>query len=98
MVTGGASGIGAATAGAFAEAGAEVAVLDVEGDGAAVTAARLGGFGLACDVTDTDAVADAFEQVCMVFGGLDIVVSNAGAAWQGIIGEVADEVLERLRA
>ncbi len=94
-VTGGAGGIGAATAAAFAAEGAEVAVLDRDGDGAVATAARFGGLGLACDVTDPAAVQAAMDRVCETYGGLDIVVSNAGAAWQGRIGEVDDAVLRK---
>lgn len=94
-VTGGAGAIGAATAAAFAAAGAAVAVLDLDGDQAAVIAAEFGGLGLACDVTDAGAVGAAFEQICAVHGGVDIVVSNAGAAWQGKIGEVDDGLLRR---
>ena len=94
-VTGGASGIGAATALAFAAEGAVVAVLDRDGAGAEAVAAGLGGIGLACDVTDRAAVGRALARVAATYGGLDIVVSNAGAAWQGRIGEVADDVLRR---
>ncbi len=94
-VTGGAGGIGAATAAAFAAEGAEVAVLDRDGDGAAATADGFGGLGLACDVTDPAAVQAATDRVCETYGGLDIVVSNAGAAWQGRIGEVDDAVLRK---
>ena len=94
-VTGGAGGIGAATAAAFAAEGAEVAVLDVDGDGAAATAAGFGGLALACDVTDVHAVQAAMDRVCETYGGLDILVSNAGAAWQGRIGEVDDAVLRK---
>ena len=94
-VTGGASGIGRATAEAFAAAGAEVAILDIDGAKAARAAAALGGLGIGCDVTDGRAVGGAFDRVCEAFGGVDIVVSNAGSAWQGRIGEVADDVLRR---
>ena len=93
VVTGGAGAIGAATARAFAAEGAEVAVLDLDGEAAERVAAEVGGLGLACDVTEPDSVRAAFDTVCEAFGGLDIAVSNAGAAWQGRIGEVADEVL-----
>ena len=93
VITGAARGIGAATAQAFAAEGAEVALLDVDGDAAARTAEPLGGLALACDVTDGGAVASAFECICRHFGGLDIMVSNAGAAWQGRMGEVDDAVL-----
>src|SRR5439155_2870093 len=51
--------------------------------------------GLACDVTDAGSVRAAFDAVCARFGGVDIVVSNAGAAWQGRIGEVEDAVLRQ---
>ena len=86
VITGAAQGIGAATARAFAAEGAEVALLDLDGAGTAATAEPLGGLGIACDVTDGDAVAAAMQRVCEHFGGLDIVVSNAGAAWQGRMG------------
>ncbi len=94
VVTGGGSGIGLATAEALAAEGAAVAVLDVDEAAAAAAAAKqAGGLGLACDVTDRAQVRGAFARVAERFGGVDIVVSNAGAAWQGRIGEVADEVL-----
>ncbi len=93
VVTGGAGGIGRATAAAFAAEGAEIAVLDKDGDAAADAAAGSGGLGVACDVTDRAAVGAAFDRVSEAFGGVDIVVSNAGAAWQGRIGEVSDDVL-----
>src|SRR6516165_2382676 len=95
VVTGGAGTIGLATARALGRAGAETAVLDI--DGAAAAAAQLGGaaLGLACDVTDAASVRAAFDRVAERFGGADIVVSNAGAAWQGRIGEVEDRVLRQ---
>jgi rhamnulose-1-phosphate aldolase/alcohol dehydrogenase len=97
VITGGGSGIGAATAQAFAKQGAEVAVLDRDGDAARAVAKKLGGKALAvaCDVTDPAAVRAAFDAVVTAFGGVDIVVSNAGAAWQGAIGTVDDETLRK---
>ncbi len=97
VITGGGSGIGAATAKAFARAGAEVAVLDRDGAAAERVAGSLGGSALALagDVSDASAVRAAFDRVCERFGGVDIVVSNAGAAWQGTIGEVEDAILRR---
>jgi len=94
-VTGGGSGIGAATARAFAKAGAEVAVLDRDPEAARKIAKECGGtaLGLACDVTDSASVRAAFDAVAAAFGGLDILVSNAGAAWQGAVGEVDDALL-----
>jgi rhamnose utilization protein RhaD (predicted bifunctional aldolase and dehydrogenase)/NAD(P)-dependent dehydrogenase (short-subunit alcohol dehydrogenase family) len=93
LITGGASGIGAATAAAFAAQGAEIVLLDRDGDAAAAAAKKFGGLGLACDVTKPDQVRAAFDKAAAKFGGVDIVVSNAGAAWQGRIGEVDEKVL-----
>jgi rhamnose utilization protein RhaD (predicted bifunctional aldolase and dehydrogenase)/NAD(P)-dependent dehydrogenase (short-subunit alcohol dehydrogenase family) len=95
VVTGAGGGIGLATAKAFAAEGAAVAVLDRDAEAATAAARAVGGLGLACDVTDRVQVRSAFARVAQAFGGVDIIVSNAGAAWQGRIGEVADEVLRR---
>jgi NAD(P)-dependent dehydrogenase (short-subunit alcohol dehydrogenase family) len=93
VVTGGAGAIGAATAAAFKAAGAEVALLDLDADRVAAAAREVGGLAVVCDVTDDASVRAAFETVAAAFGGVDVVVSNAGAAWQGRIGEVSDSVL-----
>jgi rhamnose utilization protein RhaD (predicted bifunctional aldolase and dehydrogenase)/NAD(P)-dependent dehydrogenase (short-subunit alcohol dehydrogenase family) len=98
LVTGGAGTIGLATARVLREAGAEIALLDreaegVEAAGVEAAAKKLGGLALAADVTDPAAVRSAFDRLAARFGGVDIVVSNAGAAWQGKIGEVSDAVL-----
>jgi rhamnose utilization protein RhaD (predicted bifunctional aldolase and dehydrogenase)/NAD(P)-dependent dehydrogenase (short-subunit alcohol dehydrogenase family) len=97
VITGAGGTIGAATAKAFAAAGAEVALLDVDASAAQGRAKAIGGaaLALACDVTDAVSVGRAFDQVVAAFGGVDIVVSNAGAAWQGRIGEVDEAVLRR---
>ena len=97
VITGGGSGIGAATAKAMAGQGAEVAILDRDLDAAKSVAKTIGGKALAvqCDVTDPANVKAAFDQVVSAFGGVDIVVSNAGAAWQGTIGTVDDEILRK---
>ena len=97
VVTGGAGAIGLATARALSRAGAEVALLDIDGPAVEAAAKKLGGaaLGLACDVTDPASVRLAFDRVATRFGGVDIVVSNAGAAWQGRIGEVEDRVLRQ---
>jgi NAD(P)-dependent dehydrogenase (short-subunit alcohol dehydrogenase family) len=92
-ITGGAGAIGAATANALAGDGAAVAVLDLDGEAAQAVASKLGGIGIACDVTRSDDVERAFAEIAERFGGLDILISNAGAAWQGRIGEVSDELL-----
>jgi rhamnose utilization protein RhaD (predicted bifunctional aldolase and dehydrogenase)/NAD(P)-dependent dehydrogenase (short-subunit alcohol dehydrogenase family) len=96
-VTGAAGAIGAATAKAFAAAGAEVALLDIDVAGLTETTRALGNAALPipCDVTDDASVCSAFGQIALHFGGLDILVSNAGAAWTGRIGEVGDETLRK---
>ena len=94
LVTG-AGAIGAATAKALAADGAAVAILDIDGEAANKAASAVKGFGLECDVTKPEQVRAAFARVCERFGGVDIVVSNAGAAWQGRIGEVSDELLRK---
>ncbi len=94
-ITGAAGEIGRACASAFRAAGADVALLDVDHEQAEAAAAEVGGLAVACDVTDDGSVATAFEAIAEAFGGVDILVSNAGAAWQGRIGEVDDAVLRK---
>lgn len=93
VVTGAAGTIGSAISAAFKREGAELALLDVNAEGAKAGARTLGGLGLGCDVTNRKSVEAAFDTVVAAYGGVDIVVSNAGAAWQGRIGEVDDAVL-----
>jgi rhamnose utilization protein RhaD (predicted bifunctional aldolase and dehydrogenase)/NAD(P)-dependent dehydrogenase (short-subunit alcohol dehydrogenase family) len=92
-VTGGAGTIGLATARALRAEGAEIVLLDRAAADPEATAKKIGGAGIACDVTDAAAVATAFDRIVERFGGIDVVVSNAGAAWQGRIGEVTDTAL-----
>lgn len=93
LITGGAGTIGMATARAMRREGAEIVLLDRAGSNVEEAAAALGGFGIAADVTDSAAVREAFDRAALRFGGVDIVVSNAGAAWQGKIGAVDEKTL-----
>jgi rhamnose utilization protein RhaD (predicted bifunctional aldolase and dehydrogenase)/NAD(P)-dependent dehydrogenase (short-subunit alcohol dehydrogenase family) len=95
-VTGGGGAIGAATVAAFAAQGAEVVAIDLD-LAAAETAVKACGRGLAlaCDVTDAAAVQAAFAQIAARHGGVDIVVSNAGAAWTGRMAELSEAVLRK---
>lgn len=83
FVTGASSGLGFATAQAFAEQGAQVALVDVdqkrltEATGVLV-AAGLSAVSIVCDVTDEDQVASAVEQTVETFGSLDMAFNNAG--------------------
>ena len=83
LVTGAGRGIGKAVALRLAQAGACVAVLDREAKSAKAVAALLPvgqGLALACDITSEKAVAKALQAVVMTWGGLDLVVHNAGIA------------------
>lgn len=97
LVTGGAGAIGAATAKAFAVHGAHVVVtdLDLDAAGKAAKAAGNGSIAVQCDVTEPNSVRAAFDAAIAAFGGVDIVVSNAGMAWEGAIGTLDDAVLRR---
>ncbi len=85
LVTGAASGIGRASALAFAAAGASVALVDIDGDGLERTAKDVRAAGreaevITADVTDLDAMADAVERTVARFGRLDAAHNNAGVA------------------
>lgn len=81
VVSGGSSGLGAATAAALLEAGAQVAVLDL-----AAPAEGVGVHGIHCDVSDADATEAAIEAVMARFGRIDICINAAGV---GGIGSIA---------
>jgi rhamnose utilization protein RhaD (predicted bifunctional aldolase and dehydrogenase)/NAD(P)-dependent dehydrogenase (short-subunit alcohol dehydrogenase family) len=97
VVTGGAGAIGAAIVKAFAAEGAHVVALDLDGDKAAATARSAGNssIGIACDITDPVSVRAAFDNTVSTFGGVDIVVSNAGAAWESAIATMDDALLRK---
>ena len=82
LVTGGGSGIGRAIAQRLAAEGACVVVADRDGESARAVAGELGSRDVAAavtaDVTDEDAVAGAFDAAALAFGGVDLVVNNAG--------------------
>jgi NAD(P)-dependent dehydrogenase (short-subunit alcohol dehydrogenase family) len=95
IVTGAASGIGREIARVFTQAGAAVAVLDINEAALAQVAADNGCRPYLCDVTNTAAVGRVFENVAADMGGLDILVSNAGSAQQGAIGDLPMDELRR---
>ena len=78
LVTGAASGLGAVTARHLAQAGAKVALLDVNVEGAGALAKEIGGIAIACDVTDADGAAAAVAQAKQQHGPASILVNCAG--------------------
>jgi len=83
LITGAASGIGAACAQRLAAEGARVAVLDINGEAAAAVAGKIRGagsdtFSLAMDVTKSEQVVEAFAETERRFGRLDVMLANAG--------------------
>lgn len=97
FVTGAAGGIGRAVLRALGAAGAAVVGFDIDGEGAIDAVSEMGDLGLAVagDVTSEDAVARAFSDAIDAFGGVDIVVSNAGIASGAPIGETTLAEWER---
>ena len=78
VVTGGASGLGAATAAELARAGVKVACLDVNLDGARAVAEKIGGYAVQCDVTNAEQSAAALAQARAKHGAARILINCAG--------------------
>jgi NAD(P)-dependent dehydrogenase (short-subunit alcohol dehydrogenase family) len=81
LVAGGASGLGAATSEALAEAGASVVIADLDAEKGEALANEIGASFVAADVTDTEAVGAAVEQAAGNDGGLRVSVNCAGIGW-----------------
>ena len=78
VVTGGASGIGRATAARFAAEGAKVVVVDLNPEAGEAVASEIGGEFVAGDVSNEDAVSELFDGVAQRYGRLDVAFNNAG--------------------
>ncbi|HET6306997.1 MAG TPA: SDR family NAD(P)-dependent oxidoreductase [Rhodopila sp.] len=85
LVTGGGSGLGAATAAHLAALGAKVAVVDINREAAETQAAVIGGLGIACDVADAASAQAAFAAARNAHGPVRILVNCAGIATAGRI-------------
>lgn len=86
LVTGATSGMGRAAARRFAEEGANVVALDLDQGGMDETVGAIGpghAMYVVCDTTDEDAVASAIDAAVQRFGGIDVLINNAGVAVQG---------------
>lgn len=100
LVTGAGGGIGAAIAARLAAEGARVMVVDVDGAAADATAQRIGGgaAAFAADVSSDQQVAAAVAAATDAFGGLDIVVNNAGVGVPGTVVDTDLDAYERVMA
>ena len=100
IITGGASGIGKATAERFSKEGIIPVIADLNGDAAESTAKELGGMGIGLDVTDYDACRKAADAVYEKYGRIDILVACAGGSSARILnqpGNFADIDISRVR-
>lgn len=100
VITGGAQGIGAATATVLSDAGARVVIADINLENARSTAQSLSGdaVALAIDVTVSSSVRAVVEEVASRFGGIDIWVNNAGVAEDSLALDITDEIWQRTLA
>lgn len=99
IVTGGASGMGAATARRLAAAGARVALFDRDGAGVTATATEMGGVGIECDITDARAVSEAIGRAQRAQGPVRICVNCAGIlAARRLVGREGPMPLEDFEA
>jgi NAD(P)-dependent dehydrogenase (short-subunit alcohol dehydrogenase family) len=96
VITGGSSGIGAATARRFAAEGATVAIFDRDGDGAIKIANEVGGHAYALDVRDAEEITATIDLVAQTLGQIDILVNNAGTGDLRPMHTVDDKLWHRL--
>ncbi len=97
LVTGAAGGIGGSILEALASQDAVVVAADIDAEGAARVASVHGdeGLGVAMDVTSEEAVEAAYRQAVLTYGGVDVIVSNAGIASSAPIEETSVEMWDR---
>lgn len=98
IVSGAARGIGRSIAERLVDGGASVAIADIDADGAKTAAAELGNgcIGIACDVRSTADVTAAVASAVEAFGGLDLLVNNAGIEIAKPLLEITDEEFTRI--
>ena len=96
LVTGGGRGIGRGIVEAFVEAGARVAIADIEGAENAAKEIGADTVGLTCDVSSSESVANALAVVRESLGGLDVVVNNAGVEAFGPLHELSEDAFDKV--
>ncbi|MDC3179558.1 bifunctional aldolase/short-chain dehydrogenase [Candidatus Pelagibacter sp.] len=95
VITGAFGGIGTATYKLFKKNGAEVILIDNNKTKVDEMSKKLDDLCIYCDVTNKESVKKAFNVISSKFGGIDILISNAGTATGGSIAEVSDEILRK---
>ena len=93
VITGSTGTIGFETYKMFKSYGAEVVLLDYNSDRLKNLQSKINELCILCDVRNKKSVKNAFNQICEKYGGIDILISNAGTAATGAIGEVDDNLL-----
>ena len=93
VITGGFGAIGSATYKLFKSYGAEIILLDYDAKKVKEMQNKIKDLCLHCDVRDKNSVENAFQKISEQYGGVDILVSNAGTAIGGSIAEVDDKIL-----
>lgn len=101
VITGGAGGIGVALARAFGAQGARIALVDLRADGATAVATGLVDAGMdvrpyVCDVTDFAACESVMQEVRNDYGGIDVLINNAGLTHVSAFAKTAPEVYRRV--
>src|SRR5262249_7751792 len=91
LITGGSSGIGAATALAFAARGFPVAVTGLDDVGLRAVAGQTGGVSIPGDLRERGCPRRVVQAAAQALGGLDVVVSNAGEGWCGPFAAVTED-------
>ena len=95
VITGSTGTIGFETYKMFKSYGAEVVLLDFNRKKLEELQSKINDTCIYCDVTNKRSVENAFSEICKKFGGVDILISNAGTAPSGTIGEVNDDLLRK---
>jgi 3-oxoacyl-[acyl-carrier protein] reductase len=103
IITGSGRGIGAAAAMRFAQFGAKVVVTDIDPVPANETVARIQAAGgqalaVAADVTKDGDIEELVGQTVNTFGGIDVLINNAGYTWDGVLHKMTDEQWEAIIA
>lgn len=96
VVTGAATGIGAAIARRFAAEGAKVILADIDGPGAQALGAEIGQIAVTCDVSSVSEIGGLFDRAKAEWGALDILVNNAGVTHAAELDDLTEEAFDRV--